>query len=233
MTQRQIASLEAVPQRTARSRGLRAMALGFGIGSILFAVGAVLAADNAPELPTCVVFAVGAVCFTAAAFVQWRRAVAEGFLRGAAHPGLDWSNPDWLSAVAQLLGTLYFNVMTLRALALVVNPEHAHTDVWHPNVIGSVLFLISSVIALEPESRFRRHTLVRGRSWWICWANMLGSVFFAASALAAKPTGLDPVSSALWNNGGTFFGAIGFLIAAVLLWPPALHRLRAPAARHH
>ena len=58
-------------------------------------------------------------------------------------------------------------------------------QVWRPDAIGSVLFLVSSAIALAPEVRRRRHDHVRTRSWAIAALNMLGSVFFGLSAIGA------------------------------------------------
>ncbi len=110
--------------------------------------------------------------------------------------------------------------MTLRALFEVhLDPVQANHAVWRPDAIGSALFLISSVIALKPLARSRRHAHVASRSTWICNANLLGSVAFAVSAVASlyEPDGamVDPVLA----NGGTFIGAVGFFIAALLVFP--------------
>lgn len=98
------------------SCAMRLMSLGFGIGSTLFAVGAVMAL--ASRGPANTAYALGAVFFTLAAFVQWRSAVRHS----AGHHGhvhaVEWDlrSADWWSAVVQFVGTVYFNVMTIAAL---------------------------------------------------------------------------------------------------------------------
>ena len=62
---------------------LRAMALGFGLGSALFALGTVLVWLSGSEVTVNVTFALGAAFFTAAAFIQWRTAVATRRVRAA------------------------------------------------------------------------------------------------------------------------------------------------------
>lgn len=197
----------------------REMSLGFGLGSILFGTGAVAAMAGAPSSTANVLFALGAVGFTAAALVQlisanahfpagpqtWRRAVRD---------------PDLVSSLIQFIGTVEFNVMTLRAVFL--PPTAANYEmVWRPDVVGSACFLISSWIAWHPIARARRHSLVSERSHVILWANMAGSLFFAVSAWGAMLVGhqVTEIQSELWNNLGTLLGAVGFLVAAVLLWP--------------
>ena len=196
------------------------MALGFGVGSILFAAGAVLTAV-ASHLAN-PVFALGALCFTSAAVVQWRTAVHHGVHGLRQRAEWDLSNPDWTSAVTQLIGTLYFNVMTIRALSVTLtDPQDYNEQVWRPDVLGSALFLVSSLIALHPVARERRHHLVPGRAWSIASSNLAGSILFAVSALGALALGSGTLLSSALNNLGTFLGALGFLTASVLLWPPA------------
>lgn len=199
------------------------MSWGFGVGSVLFAVGALLSAFGPSPLTANVSYAVGAVCFTSAAAVQWRQA--------ADHPNSPrWKDPDWMSAVIQFAGTLEFNVMTLRAVAQTVDP--ATTDyalVWRPDVVGSAAFLISSWIAWHPIARRQRHELLSGRSGLICWANMLGSIFFAVSAWGSMLLPDGQLESMFWNNTGTFVGALGFLTAAVALRPRGAERTLSPA----
>lgn len=68
----------------------------------------------------------------------------------------DWRNPDWVSAVIQLLGTLFFNVMTLRALVLSLgHPTISDRGVWHPErrgkqlgtFLGAVAFLVAASLS--------------------------------------------------------------------------------------
>lgn len=200
------------------------MALGFGTGSVLFGLGAIMAVAEANDVAIGIVFALGAVLFTTAAAVQWRAAADKPMpsrLR----------DPDWMSAVIQFVGTLFFNVMTIRALWQAIDASSADYDrVWHPDVIGSLLFLISSWIAWHPIARQHRHHLLHGRSRLICWANMLGSVFFGLSAVGAKMLPDGTFQNLRWDNLGTLLGAVGFLIAAAALRPTADERRRAAAS---
>lgn len=210
-------------------RALQLMSVGFGIGSILFAAGGIMSVlARGPANGT---FAVGAVCFTVSALVQWRVAVRhhpryESLRRRAE---TDVRNPDWLSAVIQLVGTLYFNAMTIRALSIAPADAGAYNSrVWVPDALGSFLFLMSSLIALHPVSRERRHRLLRGRSAAIVWANVVGSVFFGISAVGAFAFTPGQLTHPGWNNWGTTLGGMSFLVGSVLLWPrpvskPARH----------
>ena len=55
------------------------------------------------------------------------------------------------------------------------------------------------------------------RTWHGTWLNLLGSIFFGASAVGAY---VDPDTGTLismfWANLGTLLGAICFLVAALL-----------------
>jgi hypothetical protein len=67
----------------------------------------------------------------------------------------------------------------------------------------------------------------RARGWWIAALNMVGSIAFGVSAIAAYvvPRSGELLSSALANLG-TFVGALCFLSGAVLLLP---ERVAGPA----
>jgi hypothetical protein len=210
---------------TRETRQLNAMAVGFGVGSALFAAGAMLSVMQADVVFTSVVYALGAVCFTTAAGVQWRSAADH-------HPPSRLKDPDWMSAAIQFAGTLYFNVMTIRALILSIDATSVSYDaVWQPDVVGSLLFLISSWVAWHPIAREHRHHLLHGRSLLICWANMLGSVFFGISAVGAKMLPDGTLRNEGWNNWGTFLGAVGFFIAAMALRPTSQERRDAVSAQ--
>jgi hypothetical protein len=211
-------------QNTRQTRQLNAMAVGFGFGSLLFAVGALMAVWQLDLVVNSVVYAIGAVCFTFAAAVQMRAA--------SDHPSTSRiRDPDWTSAIIQLAGTLFFNVMTIRALALSLDSPNASYDkVWNPDVFGSLLFLVSSWIAWHPVSRRHRHHLLAGRSGLICWSNMLGSVFFGLSAVGAAMLPDGVLRNERWDDWGTFLGAVGFFVAAVALRPTHAERKAAVSA---
>lgn len=199
-------------------RALTLMGYGFGIGSALFATGAVMAVAQANAVATNVVYALGAVFFTSAAAVQWRSAEDR-------RPRSRLHDPDWQSAIIQFVGTLSFNVMTVRAVLMSLDPSREpYSNVWDPDVFGSALFLISSAIAWHPIAREKRHHLLHGRSGLISLSNVLGSVFFGLSAWGAALLPNDSYRSLFWNNAGTFVGAVFFLIAAVALIPRGAER---------
>lgn len=199
-------------------RDLYRMGYGFGIGSVLFAAGAVLSALQVDAIIPSVIFVVGAVCFTFAAGVQLLAAEHR-------HPERRMRDPDWMAAAVQFPGTLAFNVMTVRALVMALQPDQvAYGQVWSPDVVGSALFLTSSWIAWHPIARAKRHHLIEGRSNVITLSNMLGSVFFAASAWGAALLPSGEFRSPFWNNLGTFIGAAFFLLGAACLLPHKAER---------
>ncbi len=206
---------------------IRFEAFGFAVGSLLFAAGA-LTAQFAPSSSqqANVEFATGAVCFTAAAAVQaWVARENQVAAVGRWHFAEALRNPDWLSAVIQFIGTLAFNVMTIRALIdPYVSAEQANHEMWRPDLVGSALFLVSSLIAWHPVSRERRHGHVRRRSAWICQANLYGSIAFGFSVIGARYLVDGQLRNPAVANWGTFIGGVFFFIGAVLLLPRWDHR---------
>ena len=127
---------------------------------------------------------------------------------------------DWMASFVQLLGTLWFNATTFRALADSFGNSRATTEeVWRPDAFGSVAFLIASWLAFAAEVRWRRHARVRDRSWAIAAVNMLGSILFGISALGAYTRSSGQLVSLTWANAGTVLGALCFLFGALLLLP--------------
>ena len=102
--------------------------------------------------------------------------------------------------------------------------------VWRPDVVGSVCFLVASYLAWAEVCHSVGRLRFRELSWWIVALNLLGSGFFGISAIGAYVNpDTDEVTNLRWDNGGTFLGALCFLIAAVMLIPEA-RSPRAPAA---
>lgn len=158
-------------------------------------------ADNAT-------YAIGSVFFTTASFVQWR-------LTGRWRPGgwkdAGWS--DWWSAAVQFPGTIFFNISTFSALA-------GGDRVWRPDAFGSVLFLVSSILAVHAVTIRDRLWDPTARTWEVAWLNLMGSVAFGASAVGAYTApGSDQPANVALANAGTFIGALGFLAGALLMTP--------------
>ena len=196
----------------------------FVIGSACFAVG-VPASLNTSWTPVvgAVIFFVGSIFFTSASTIQMRgawRAGPDGPSRSTARALLN-GHPAWTSALIQWIGTLFFNVTTFAALLEVSGKEAVSNQViWRPDAIGSILFLVSSAIALMPDVRRHRHGHTRDRSWAISALNMVGSIFFGISAVGAYVVpATDELLNAQWSNGGTFLGALCFLVGAWLVIP--------------
>jgi hypothetical protein len=203
----------------------------FILGALLFALGVPcsLAPRPWPAISGAVFF-IGSLFFTAAAFLQFLTAI-DAAPRLPQHRALRWAHPrdlDWASAVSQLVGTLLFNLNTLAAAVLAnLAPRAQDRLVWYPDALGSALFLLSSLLALLPEVRARRHQHVWHRSQTMAWLNLAGSLWFALAAIGALV--LPATGQSLdqrWANVGTFVGALCFLVAAWLLLPPT------PEQRH-
>ena len=163
---------------------------------------------------TGITFVAGSVFFTVAALTQWLLCGRPRFAGWRGGPASDW----WSSAI-QFAGTLCFNLSTTAAL-LQLTTVDGQPSYWRPDVYGSAAFLISSVMAFNACAMRDRLWDPEARVWRVAWFNLLGSVFFAISAIAARsePGSVNSVNPTL-DNVGTFVGALGFLIAALLMAP--------------
>ena len=197
---------------------MRWVGLLFMAGSSLFALGVLLSLPSAlPPLLSAATYATGAVFFTAAAFFQLvlaQRELPESERRWLPLRG---RTSDWLAAAVQLVGTALFNINTMDA-ALTIGAARwvVDTEVWVPDIVGSLAFLVSSAIAVVPEVRARRHSHAADASQRIAVLNLTGSVLFGISAVSALVLRSGTDVSVFWANTGTFFGAVCFLVAAWL-----------------
>ncbi len=196
----------------------------FMVGAACFSVGALpgyvdlvgTTADNAT-------FFIGSIFFTGAATLQYLEVVNADPVTGARAPGrvrvLAWEphRIDWWATLVQLVGTLFFNVSTLAAL---LEASDVSRYVWRPDVEGSICFLIASELAFAEVGHRWLSWRPGVRGWWIAALNFAGSVAFGVSAVAAK---VVPDSGTVRNvelvNLGTFVGAVGFFVGALLLLP--------------
>lgn len=199
----------------------------FVIGSTCFVLGPIPAyADAVGPQATAITFFVGSLFFTTAAYLSYLQVV-----RDVGHRWFTWAPHHagfWATAV-QLVGTLYYNVTTFTAF-LDVPADMANRVIWRPDAIGSVCFLISSVVAFA-EAGHRWWSWRPGeRDWHITALNLWGSVFFGVSAVGAYvlPSG-EPLDAA-WANGGTFLGAVCFLISALLTMGEGRQETPTPAS---
>jgi hypothetical protein len=209
----------------------------FIIGSSLFALGAVPFYAEAVGLRLCAVtFFVGSLFFTCAAFLQYREAVDALPAVGATrrHSFLVWAPPNagWLAGAVQLAGTLWFNWSTANAMRINLSAALTEQQVWRPDALGSIAFLVSSGVALRDASRGAIAGRPRTRTWKIGVINVAGSVAFGISAVAAF---VIPSSGDVWNaelsNLGTFVGGLCFLTGAILMLSPESTDASSPAGR--
>src|SRR3954465_9407244 len=170
------------------------MASLFIVGSACFALGSVPAfANSVGGVADGVTFFVGSLFFTTASFLQLVQAQTPA-LTGVDADGQNTREPvrlwrwlphdrNWLAAVTQFPGTLFFNVSTLAALAHNASVQEEDRHVWRPDLFGSTLFLVAStfgILAVGVAAGAGPQSLPR----WIAWVNMIGSILFMASALA-------------------------------------------------
>jgi hypothetical protein len=180
------------------------------------------------------VFFVGSLLFTSAAALQWLETInANRGPEQAAGQRLkvmtfEPRRIDWWSSGIQLLGTLFFNVTTFRALQTGLDSPSYDRLVWRPDAFGSICFLVSGYLAyVEVTGRLLgrpRKTLESA----IATVNLLGCLAFGVSAVASYvvPTTGDERNLAVVNTF-TAFGALCFLVGALLMLPEGA---RGPAA---
>lgn len=204
------------------------VALLFAVGSSCFASASVPAfADLVGLRAVDTIYFVGSLFFTSAAWLQLLVSV------GAVRPGVRsrraarWRtlvrtprDAGWWAGVVQFAGTLLFNVSTYSALddALTVTEEQRR--VWAPDALGSIAFLIASTLAFAAVRRPWLRWSPRDLDWSVATLNLVGSVAFGVSAVAAKVVdAAGDLRDAQLANTGTFIGAVCFLVGAILLVP--------------
>jgi hypothetical protein len=186
------------------------MAAGFVAGSACFVIGpfpgyANLVGDQADA----VTFFVGSVLFTVGGALQAAMAFPERYSAGD-------GRALWWAAAIQLVGTLFFNVTTYRALHTALGSSEYDKLVWRPDAIGSVCFLASGVIAYLASARRGWWPVRQGRGWWEPTANLLGCILFGISAVAGYvvPSTGSVIAQAA-SNWNTSLGAGCFLTCAL------------------
>ncbi len=218
------------------------MAVLFAVGALCFAAGGIASQWAASPRPWIgVAFFVGSLFFTSAAYLQYSEAVNVERGIGPRRHGVHWRPAsweprriDWLATLVQLIGTLLFNLSTFAAMHHNLTTRQTNARVWAPDAFGSIAFLIASELAFAEVCHrwicFKHRTL----TWKIVALNMLGSIAFGASAVASllEPASGEPVSARI-ANAGTSFGAICFLIGALLLMPEAANEERAAVMQPH
>ncbi|KXX72054.1 hypothetical protein AVL50_02730 [Flammeovirga sp. SJP92] len=158
------------------------------------------------------IYFIGSVPFTFAAFFQ--------LLNATNQEQQEWKifayrpkNSGYIAGLTQWLGTILFNINTFDATRKLDWMEQ-DLLVWTPNMMGSILFLISAFYLLK-EISFK--WIWGDRENLSVWINMLGCVAFMISAIASiylsDPLPTAFVQLALVNTG---VGAICFFVSAFI-----------------
>ena len=114
----------------------------------------------------------------------------------------------------QSYGTVLFNVSTGASVwAHAVRIEQ--TEVWAPDAIGCLAFLVSGGLAFALVGLWD----LRSRDWQTTCLNMVGCIAFASSSVGAFVSKTGVTADALLANTGTFIGALFFFVASLLAMP--------------
>jgi len=201
----------------------------FMIGATLFVTGSVMLlylSEYISSFTSNVTYFIGSLFFTSAAYGQFLQAINANIalLPRAKEKQKSWRwwarglrSPGFLSAASQFIGTILFNFNTFDVFYHYRYPIGEHLFVWVPNMVGSVLFLVSSFFAwieIYHDGYVKRFVSV---TWWIVWLNIIGSVLFQLSALYGY---INPFTGTVPNGhlsiALTLWGAVCFYLAAHL-----------------
>ena len=194
-------------------------ALAFIVGPVLFAIGCLwsLTDPGAVEL-SAAALALGSVFFTAGGWWQLRQAQ----LAVQKLPS-DMQNWQWCGlrcAMTQSMGTILFNINTF----FLWGWPQANAESWLllavlPNLLGSILFLISAADGLIEIGHGKLLVYEPNHlGWWIAIVNALGCLWFMQSALAALPNDLPELSvfNPVMATRTTLLGSLCFAVVGVL-----------------
>jgi hypothetical protein len=207
----------------------------FAAGSVLFLLGSLF--SLVPDLARMLsidsasisrIFFAGSIPFTTAAYLQlFQAANAGGFMldRSQLQEHVRWfgwrpGDIGWLSCALQFIGTLLFNVNTFDAMLPDLSWYKQDLAIWAPDLVGSVLFLISGYLAFIETCHRHWAWQPDSISWWVTFTNLLGCVGFMISALCSVV--LPQLTSSAWVPVSLLFtlvGALGFLIGSLLMLP--------------
>ena len=197
------------------------------VGAALFALGAFPPFADATDAATVgITYFVGSIFFSSAGYLQFVQTInSRPDATGRSRHRLRlfaWQPDriDWWAVSIQSIGTLLFNRSTFNAMDAALSVQQQERLIWAPDMFGSVAFMIASTLAwLEVCHRWWRWQ-PHDTSWRIVALNLLGSIAFQVSAIAAF---IRPATGELVNvpiaNLGTLVGAIGFFLGAALLIP--------------
>ena len=200
----------------------------FAVGSLCFVLGATPGYLNLVGVEADgITYFVGSIWFTTAAWLQVlvsTGAIGTGTrTRRAARWRTVARAPrqaEWWAGIVQFGGTLCFNVSTFLALEHNLSATEANHRVWAPDAFGSIAFLVASGLAYAAVRRPWIDWRPRDLDWSVTTLNMVGSIAFGASAVAAKViTTTGDLRNEQLANAGTWIGGVCFLLGAIFLIP--------------
>lgn len=204
----------------------------FAIGAALFCIASVLCLLDVFVSATNVIYFLGSVPFTFAAYLQLYQAAnvdplpSDVKVVSNQRAFFGWMPHDigWLSCAFQFAGTVLFNFNTFDAMFPSLSWFGQDLLVWIPNFFGSILFLLSGYLALIEVGHAYWTWKPRELSWWITSVNFLGCVGFMISAvLAIALPGHDSPVRITAAVAFTLQGAVCFFLGALLMLPEASH----------
>ncbi|MEM0914726.1 MAG: hypothetical protein AAGK09_08960 [Planctomycetota bacterium] len=203
----------------------------FAIGSTLFATGGVLTLN--PSLVSWLgmsttevnaVFFAGSIPFTTAAYLELFQAGNAGRQPGGRWRIIGWRPGDlgWLSCLLQWLGTIMFNFNTFDATLPGLVWWESDLAIWTPNMIGSVLFLVSGYMMFGEVCHAYWGWRFSDLSWWSVFVNLGGCAWFMLSGLTAfyLPGGTSQ-GLVTFSVFAITSGAVCFFVGSVLMLPEA------------
>lgn len=133
-------------------------------------------------------------------------------------------------ALTQFIGTIFFTVAVISGLPGIISSNQWQLQqalIWTPQTVGSVFFVISSLLyMLEEQEEWWK--MAWGRIAWHSGAwNLVGSIGFLLSAIfgyLANWEGNGPVCCQFWGTAfNTYYGSWAFLVASVLTYVEAMN----------
>lgn len=192
----------------------------FMIGAFHFALGCALFLSSFTHVYTLdTVFFIGSLFFTSAAFCQLYQETNTDRPKYRFWQLWRPDRIDYLAALTQFIGTLFFNANTFDAY-FELNWIENELLVWTPNFLGSVLFQVSGTLAMFGVCKRWWCWDIRSLDWWINAINFTGCVAFLISAVLS----FVPPPPEMENFAGpatvfTLIGACCFFWGALLMWP--------------
>ncbi len=209
--------------------------IGFSLGALLFMLGSILvlipsiSRGWSPGTNSAnIVFFVGSIPFTIAAYLQLFQAANAGIFAIKStstskqrvifgwHP----HQIGWLSCALQFIGTLLFNINTFDGMLPQMDWLQQDLAIWAPDLVGSILFLASGYLAFVETCHAYWSWNPASLSWWVTYISFLGCVAFMISALFSYVpiSGLGSDAATI-SVVFTLIGGVCFFVGALLMLP--------------